>query len=111
MEAGSFWVLLRLLRKLELFCTGCISHKFTSLLLSMPDSPVALSGPFGVLLQLLRKLELFCGGGGLSFMAQEDDKNNIVSAWANDINASACATYVANKPHTFVSIDRGVSHT
>lgn len=59
----------------------------------------------GVLvLQVLRKLELFAGGCGLSFMAQEmEGCGAIVSCWANDINPSACATYAANKPYTFVS--------
>lgn len=37
-------------------------------------------------------------------MAQQlEDCGRIVSAWANDINPSACATYAANKPDTFVS--------
>jgi site-specific DNA-cytosine methylase len=54
--------------------------------------------------QVLRKLELFAGGGGLSYMGQKDDENgSIVSSWANDFNASACATYACNKPYTFVS--------
>jgi site-specific DNA-cytosine methylase len=54
--------------------------------------------------QVLRKLELFAGAGGLSYTAQELEACAvIISSWANDINPSACATYVANKPYTFVS--------
>lgn len=50
----------------------------------------------------MRKLELFCGGGGLSYLAQADKDVQIVSCWANDINPSACSTYVCNKPHSLV---------
>jgi site-specific DNA-cytosine methylase len=54
--------------------------------------------------QVLHKLELFAGGGGLSYMGQKDNEHgSIVSSWANDFNASACATYACNKPYTFVS--------
>jgi hypothetical protein len=56
-----------------------------------------------LLLQYLRKLELFSGGGGLSFMSQQDNGVGIVSCWANDFNPSACATYVCNRPYTYVS--------
>jgi site-specific DNA-cytosine methylase len=57
-----------------------------------------------MLRQVLRKLELFAGAGGLSYTAQELEACAvIISSWANDINPSACATYAANKPYTFVS--------
>lgn len=62
------------------------------------DIPVVLAG-----LQVLRKLELFCGGGGLSYMAQSGQGVQITGCWANDINASACSTYICNRPHVFVS--------
>ena len=56
------------------------------------------------MLRILYKMEFFAGGGGLSHMAQElEHLGRVVSAWANDINPSACATYAANKPDTFVS--------
>jgi site-specific DNA-cytosine methylase len=48
-------------------------------------------------------LELFAGGGGLSYIAQRNDKVVITTAYANDINNSAAATYTANHPQAFVS--------
>jgi site-specific DNA-cytosine methylase len=65
-----------------------------------------------LLQQTLQKLELFAGGGGLSYMAQEmEGCGSIVSCWANDINASACATYACNRPYTFVSLVAGAVPT
>jgi site-specific DNA-cytosine methylase len=61
-----------------------------------------------VLSQVIFKLELFCGGGGLSYMSQQGDNVKIVSCWANDINPSACATYVCNKPYAIVSAQQNL---
>jgi len=56
-----------------------------------------------LLLQDLYMMELFCGAGGLSFLAQSDEKTKISIGWANDLNPSAAAAYTANHPNAMVS--------
>jgi site-specific DNA-cytosine methylase len=63
-----------------------------------------------VALQQMHVLELFAGGGGLSYIAQRNDKVVITCAYANDINNSAAATYTDNHPQAFVSGVAAVEH-
>jgi hypothetical protein len=75
------------------------STSATTVLLSAAAAAAAAAVP----LQHIHVLELFAGGGGLSYIAQRNDKVVITTAYANDINNSAAATYTANHPQAFVS--------
>lgn len=57
-----------------------------------------------LVLQDLWMMELFCGAGGLSFLAQSDDKTKISIGWANDLNPSAATAYTTNHPNAMVRV-------